>query len=106
MKRSLPEEYGTEYSDEALLKMIEIVLAQNREWKEIRLCFWESEGNVGETVITIGNRPYGLSDHAVLRLHKFSLEEECFSDWVKEIQREKKLIKRRFPEMTVTSDLR
>ena len=106
MRRSLPEEYGSEYTDEALLNMVGSVLKKKPECNEIRITFWESDGNIGETVFTFGNRPYDLNNHLVLRLHKFSLEEESFKDWIKEIQREKRLISRHFPKIKVGSDLR
>ncbi len=105
-RRSLPEEYGGKYSDEAMLNMVGSVLKSHPEWNEIRITFWEDEGNKGEVVFTFGNRPYDLTNHLVLRLHGFSLEENSFKDWISEIQREKRLISRHFPKVKVSSDLR
>ncbi|MCR5837178.1 MAG: hypothetical protein K6G88_11780 [Lachnospiraceae bacterium] len=95
-----------EYSDLELITRIDKILDENKNYTDIEISFWQLDEYRGCVSITFGKKPFKLGSTHVLLLHEINLETETFSDCVKEIQREKSLIKRKFKNIIVSSNLR
>ncbi len=94
-----------EYTDEKFIERIRTILAMHPEYTNIEFMFWENENHIGTVAVTIGIKPWRMETSMTERLHIINLEQESFKDCVKEIQREKALIKRTFPQIKVSSNL-
>lgn len=98
------------YSDETLVnelkKRVETVGANT-----ISMWFCENAHNIGTIYISIQKRQEETKNnkivaHDTLDLHDIHLDTENWKDNLKEYQREKRLIKRSFPSLKVTSNFR
>ena len=94
-----------DYTDALIKEHISNLLSKHPDYTNIEFMFWEIENNKGVVAMTMGIKPWRMETSMTERLHIINLEQESFKDCVKEIQREKALIKRAFPQIKVSSNL-
>lgn len=98
------------YTDSALIEEIE-KRVERTSANTIEMHFCEMEGNRGCIIVNIMdvNNDYVypvLNASASIHLHNINLDAEGWKDNMDEFQREKKLIKKAFPNVKVSSNFR
>jgi hypothetical protein len=93
-----------EYSDKALVELVQKLSKEIDGFKVISMWFSQKSDTQGEILIDLGTGEGKLQNHKTFTLFEFDLMEEEFSDYVKEGQRIKRMLQRKFPGIKVTSD--
>lgn len=95
------------YTDTDLIECINILSSQVKGFNKIMMCFSQRNERWGEVLLYMLLEPHTTSnDMRYLVLHEIDLEEEDWKECVKECQREKRMIKRHFSNIKVTSDFK
>lgn len=100
------EKKSVEYSDQALIKIIKNLSKIIIGFSTISMWFSQDDEIHGSIAIDIGEKECKLNNHKTIYVFEINLMEENFSDYVREGQRLKKLLKKNFKSQTVTSNFR
>lgn len=100
------KEISEQYSDSRLIALIKEKSRSINGFSNVYMWFAESENSKGTIMVDISSQQIRLGNHEVINIYEIDLSKETFSDYVKEGQRIKRLVKKMFPDITVSSNFR
>ena len=105
--RQYNEQVEIEYTDEDLIKTVQCLSSEMKSFANIGIVFCNRDERYAEVLVYLYDYTLkGMSNQRTFCMHDIDLEEEHPADCIKEIQREKRILQKAFPNIKVSSNLR